>query len=784
MLEEYKIFNRSKMRNRKNESPIKLLFLIIFFALAIFSCNKKAIENGIRPGKKIAFKEQRYYSNKDNNNALSSVWHSPGYNLDIFSFGKKNEAGDLIKLEKMLFFNPADSTWCYFIIKDKYPNLIHSSNDIFTELNNYNRVERKVDILIKDATEKIIYEKNGYQLREEFFQSFDNSAKYLIQNSARKKANILVTPCEDAKQGIAALGFAANSFNCVLGLATIAESAGILLLFNGLGTAVSCYNVANVIVNGITQKETLPNISCKNSLALDAAGAIGSLASPAGVVTSIGRGLGAAVTASDLGGCIECEPDKDKPDANSSGDPHITTLDGQYFEFQGHGEFIAVKSTNDNFEIQARQEAWIGSKEATVNTGIAIKTAGNDIISVTVDPAEIYINKTKVNLNLGSKTFADGSTFSEIQKGTYRLDTKQGDIVLIDTEFNFLDYTIDLAANREKRVKGIFGNFDGNPTNDLVINNGKLITDTFENKYPAYADSWRIAQNNSLFNYASGKNTATYTIKNFPEKEIEFTEQEIKEATSTCKNAGINTQPYLNNCVFDVAITGDKRFAQSALSLQNQTFIGNIPSGNINSSINYFPKVRLEINAGSQTDLSQLNLISWKTGKVYALKDGAANAANIDAAALVVGGGNYFSIYPMASLKACGSSCGVGDFNEVIENQNWSISRKGTIESKFGINLENTDNPDFVSASKWSTILKAADLAAIHQPLSLDVNNNSNFTTLAESQDADYPNKPYSNSLYRFITQEGKKGAFVISGFGKIEGTEKYFITIDIKIEK
>ena len=60
---------------------------------------------------------------------------------------------------------------------------------------------------------------------------------------------------------------------------------------------------------------------------------------------------------------------------NGRGDPHITTLDGKEYTFNGHGEYVLVKSGSLN--IQARTQPaqnTNGSRvQATVFTALAIR---------------------------------------------------------------------------------------------------------------------------------------------------------------------------------------------------------------------------------------------------------------------------------------------------------------------------------------------------------------------------------------------------------------------------
>jgi len=58
------------------------------------------------------------------------------------------------------------------------------------------------------------------------------------------------------------------------------------------------------------------------------------------------------------------------------GDPHISTLDGLKYTFNGHGEFFLIKSDTDAFALQGRaQRAVVDGVEsdATVMTSLVAK---------------------------------------------------------------------------------------------------------------------------------------------------------------------------------------------------------------------------------------------------------------------------------------------------------------------------------------------------------------------------------------------------------------------------
>jgi hypothetical protein len=66
--------------------------------------------------------------------------------------------------------------------------------------------------------------------------------------------------------------------------------------------------------------------------------------------------------------------------ASSNGDVHFRTGDGAYYDLQLVGEFIALKSTSDDLEVQARQAPWQGtSRSVSTNAAVAINVVGDRV---------------------------------------------------------------------------------------------------------------------------------------------------------------------------------------------------------------------------------------------------------------------------------------------------------------------------------------------------------------------------------------------------------------------
>ena len=72
--------------------------------------------------------------------------------------------------------------------------------------------------------------------------------------------------------------------------------------------------------------------------------------------------------------------------ATGFGDPHMVSLDGTPFTFNGHGEFFILKVSGVDFTLQGRMEPLVNDDgsltDATVFTAFAAKQSGSDTVQV------------------------------------------------------------------------------------------------------------------------------------------------------------------------------------------------------------------------------------------------------------------------------------------------------------------------------------------------------------------------------------------------------------------
>lgn len=72
--------------------------------------------------------------------------------------------------------------------------------------------------------------------------------------------------------------------------------------------------------------------------------------------------------------------------ATTYGDPHIITLDGVEYTFNGYGEYHILYVANLEFDLQGRMQPLVGedgnTARATVYKAFAMKENGSDIVQV------------------------------------------------------------------------------------------------------------------------------------------------------------------------------------------------------------------------------------------------------------------------------------------------------------------------------------------------------------------------------------------------------------------
>ncbi|NUU20999.1 MAG: VWD domain-containing protein [Streptomycetaceae bacterium] len=260
---------------------------------------------------------------------------------------------------------------------------------------------------------------------------------------------------------------------------------------------------------------------------------------------------------------------------SSNGDPHISTFDGAYYDLMSAGEFTLVDAQSDSMLVQTRQVPLPGSATVSVNSAVAADVAG-DRVGFYLKPGgtEVHLDGGVVTPAVGDTKLPKGGTLTRAGDGkdaAYSVTWPDGGQLFVSPTGGY-GLKADIAApdTRKGQLTGLMGNFDGNAGNDLDAGDGRILPPNppHADVHGPFADHWRIAQADSLFDYEPGQSTATFTDRSFPAAPPTVTPEQRAKAEQTCRAAGVTDPQLLASCVMDVALSGRAEFAASAAALQ------------------------------------------------------------------------------------------------------------------------------------------------------------------------------------------------------------------------
>ncbi|XP_055997522.1 uncharacterized protein LOC125648181 [Ostrea edulis] len=258
------------------------------------------------------------------------------------------------------------------------------------------------------------------------------------------------------------------------------------------------------------------------------------------------------------------------------GDPHITTLDGLDYTFNGYGEYtmIRINTSATTFELQARTDLATTENGTTINATIFSAFAAQDQTGSKVQ-VEMSRNKTGMIIRVNG---ADLTTKFKNTNYTFRTPnvSLQWENQTISATFlkPFITMKISLGkrflicetlVNKKYKglVLGLMGNFDGNKTNDFILPNGTILTGnaskTERDIFYKFGHLWSVSEKSTIFHYDDG-----LTYKNFSHPEFVplFTDEVDKNRTKEAKEkCGSNPS---KACISDYLATGDIKLAESS----------------------------------------------------------------------------------------------------------------------------------------------------------------------------------------------------------------------------
>lgn len=165
------------------------------------------------------------------------------------------------------------------------------------------------------------------------------------------------------------------------------------------------------------------------------------------------------------------------------GDPHIQTLDGKSYTFNGIGEYTLLESKNNFFTLQGRTKRpyIVNTTElakGTVFSAFAMSKNDSDTVQITLDTADtisITINK---NSTYNDSSLANGNVLSfnnlEISKPQtkYLISFTSGITAEIEVVTSTLVISLITSPSLFGITKGLLGTFNGDITDDFLRPDG------------------------------------------------------------------------------------------------------------------------------------------------------------------------------------------------------------------------------------------------------------------------------------------------------------------------
>ena len=292
----------------------------------------------------------------------------------------------------------------------------------------------------------------------------------------------------------------------------------------------------------------------------------------------------------------------------TEGDPHLRTIDGTNYDFQSAGEFVLLR--DDTFEVQARQSAveTDGPLPPNGHTGLSSCVSLNTAAAVRVGPhrityqpdtsrgsdangLQLRIDGKLTNFDRPEIRLPSGGRILRTQtQGGIQIESPGGTIVVVTP--NWWDYYrvwyLNIDIDRARATQGVIGAIPpGNwlpalPDGSFMGSRPADLHQRYVDLYEKFEGAWRVTDATSLFDYAPGTSTNTFTIANWPaenprscvlpaEAPGKPDKQPLKAlpAETAQQHCGdIVDAARKANCIQDVMVTGETGFARAYLATE------------------------------------------------------------------------------------------------------------------------------------------------------------------------------------------------------------------------
>ena len=271
-----------------------------------------------------------------------------------------------------------------------------------------------------------------------------------------------------------------------------------------------------------------------------------------------------------------------RPKGSAKDDPHLVSFDGLYYDVQAAGEFVMAEATAGSpFTVQARMEPVVSARcpHVSLITAVVTDVGGTKVEARLADPDVLYVDGFPVELHTRRLDLPNGGSINQLDSGDagWELRYPGGERMIVHQDAS-IDIHFDIPPHRRGQIHGLLGTYDAKRDNDFTLRTGEVMQQPVEffDFYEQFVDSWRVTPEESMFDYAAGQDTSTFTISGFPaQPQIVPEGPDAVAAEQTCIEAGVTDPVLLESCTLDVYCAGEE-FAQTGWDLVNYDEVAQI----------------------------------------------------------------------------------------------------------------------------------------------------------------------------------------------------------------
>ncbi|KAM4703004.1 IgGFc-binding protein [Rhinophrynus dorsalis] len=237
------------------------------------------------------------------------------------------------------------------------------------------------------------------------------------------------------------------------------------------------------------------------------------------------------------------------------GDPHYRTFDGRYYDFQGTCTYTIAKTCGNDktlpfFNIEGKNENRGNTRVAYVSF-VTIEVYDFKISLVRYEHGFVRVNNQRQRLPIN------------LNDGKARI-YQSGGFLIIETDFTLKVYydwnsvlKVYLSSSFFESVCGMCGNYNGNPSDDLITPTGTQAPNLIE-----FGKSWKVEDGDRFcWHNCNGecKTCSTELQKMYESDQYCGLISKALEGPFRQCHATIDPKIFLDNCVYDLCMNGGSK---------------------------------------------------------------------------------------------------------------------------------------------------------------------------------------------------------------------------------